>query len=82
MKAGSKTKKNGVPPDQLFDQYGADTLHTSILFLGPADQDLEFDERGVDTRGKGGEINEEKTAEAVNGDRLSLKEERGRSGVR
>ncbi|MEM7233651.1 MAG: leucine--tRNA ligase, partial [Planctomycetota bacterium] len=43
----SKTKKNGVPPDQLFDQYGADTLHTAILFLGPADQDLEFDERGV-----------------------------------
>jgi leucyl-tRNA synthetase len=43
----SKTKKNGVSPDALFERYGADTVHCAILFLGPADQDLEFDERGV-----------------------------------
>ena len=43
----SKTKKNGVSPDELFDRYGADTVHTSILFLGPPDRDLEYDERGV-----------------------------------
>jgi len=43
----SKTKKNGVSPDELFTRYGADTVHCAILFLGPADQDLEFDERGV-----------------------------------
>jgi len=43
----SKTKKNGVSPDELFAQYGADTVHAAILFLGPPDGDIEYDERGV-----------------------------------
>jgi leucyl-tRNA synthetase len=43
----SKTKKNGVSPDRLFQLYGADTVHTAILFLGPPDNDIEYDERGV-----------------------------------
>ena len=47
MRAMSKTKKNGVSPDALFDRYGADTVHTAILFLGPPDKDIEYDERGV-----------------------------------
>jgi leucyl-tRNA synthetase len=43
----SKRKKNGVSPDDLFKQYGADTAHAAILFLGPPDHDIEYDERGV-----------------------------------
>ena len=43
----SKTKKNGVSPDELFERYGADTTHVAILFLGPPDSDIEYEERGV-----------------------------------
>jgi len=43
----SKSKFNGVAPDELFDQYGADTVHTYILFVGPADQDIEYSDQGV-----------------------------------
>jgi leucyl-tRNA synthetase len=40
----SKTKKNGVSPDQLFEKYGADTLRVGILRLGPVDQELVYSE--------------------------------------
>ena len=43
----SKSKLNGVAPDELFAQYGADTVHTYILFVGPADQDIEYSDQGV-----------------------------------
>ena len=43
----SKSKLNGVAPDALFDRYGADTVHTYILFVGPADQDVEYSDQGV-----------------------------------
>ncbi|MFW6107269.1 MAG: leucine--tRNA ligase [bacterium] len=43
----SKSKYNGVAPDELFGQYGADTVHTYILFVGPADQDIEYSDQGV-----------------------------------
>ena len=43
----SKSKMNGVAPDELFDQYGADTVHAYILFVGPADQDVEYSDQGV-----------------------------------
>jgi leucyl-tRNA synthetase len=43
----SKSKFNGVSPDELFDQYGADTVHAYILFVGPADQDVEYSGQGV-----------------------------------
>ncbi|NQT52590.1 leucine--tRNA ligase, partial [bacterium] len=43
----SKSKLNGVSPDRLFDHYGADTVHTYILFVGPADQDIEYSDQGV-----------------------------------
>ncbi|NQT87428.1 leucine--tRNA ligase, partial [bacterium] len=43
----SKSKHNGVAPDALFDRYGADTVHTYILFVGPADQDIEYNDQGV-----------------------------------
>jgi len=40
----SKTKKNGVSPDHLFEKYGADTLRVGILRLGPVDQELVYSE--------------------------------------
>jgi len=43
----SKSKLNGVAPDELFDKYGADTVHTYILFVGPGDQDIEYSDQGV-----------------------------------
>ena len=30
----SKTKKNGVSPDELFEKHGADPLRMAILFMG------------------------------------------------
>jgi len=43
----SKSKFNGVSPDELFEQYGADTVHTYILFVGPGDQDIVYSDEGV-----------------------------------
>jgi len=36
-----------VAPDELFDRLGADTVRTYILFVGPADQDIEYSDQGV-----------------------------------
>jgi leucyl-tRNA synthetase len=44
----SKSKGNVVPPDELVDRYGADALRLYILFMGPADQDKEWQEQGVE----------------------------------
>jgi leucyl-tRNA synthetase len=35
-------------PDQLANMYGADAVRTYILFMGPADQDMEWSEEGVE----------------------------------
>jgi len=43
----SKSKHNGVAPDELFERYGSDTVHTYILFVGPGDQDIEYSDQGV-----------------------------------
>ncbi len=43
----SKSKFNGVSPDELFDKFGADTVHAYILFCGPADQDNVYSDDGV-----------------------------------
>jgi leucyl-tRNA synthetase len=43
----SKSKFNGVSPDELFEKFGADTVHTYILFVGPADQDNVYSDDGV-----------------------------------
>jgi len=43
----SKSKFNGVSPDELFERYGADTVHAYILFVGPADQDNVYSDEGV-----------------------------------
>ena len=44
----SKTKGNVTGPDELISMYGADALRLYILFMGPADQDMEWSEKGVE----------------------------------
>jgi leucyl-tRNA synthetase len=44
----SKSKGNVTGPDQLADMYGADAVRLYILFMGPADQDMEWTEEGVE----------------------------------
>jgi leucyl-tRNA synthetase len=48
---GSKVSKRSgtaTTPDQLVETYGADATRLSILFIGPADQDMEWTESGVE----------------------------------
>ena len=44
----SKTRGNVTGPDVLVEEYGADAVRLSILFMGPADQDMEWTEAGVE----------------------------------
>lgn len=43
----SKTKRNTVSPDELIEQYGADTVHTYILSTAPPDRDTLYSERNL-----------------------------------
>jgi leucyl-tRNA synthetase len=44
----SKSKGNVAGPDALVDEYGADAVRLYILFMGPADQDLEWTDSGIE----------------------------------
>jgi leucyl-tRNA synthetase len=44
----SKTKGNVAGPDAVVDAYGADPVRLYILFMGPADQDMEWTDSGID----------------------------------
>ncbi|TML12275.1 MAG: leucine--tRNA ligase [Actinobacteria bacterium] len=44
----SKSKGNVTGPDELANRYGADAVRAYILFMGPADQDMEWTEEGVE----------------------------------
>jgi leucyl-tRNA synthetase len=44
----SKSKKNVIDPDDIVDQYGADTARLFILFASPPERDLEWSEKGVE----------------------------------
>jgi leucyl-tRNA synthetase len=44
----SKSKKNVVDPEELIDQYGADTVRMFCLFASPPERDLEWSEQGVE----------------------------------
>jgi leucyl-tRNA synthetase len=43
----SKSKGNVLGPDELVEKYGADALRLYILFIGPADQDMEWSEDDI-----------------------------------
>ena len=44
----SKSRGNVTAPDELADMYGADAVRLYILFVGPADQDMDWNEEGVE----------------------------------
>jgi len=44
----SKRRGGAQTPDELVELYGADATRTAILFIGPADQDMEWTESGVE----------------------------------
>ena len=44
----SKSKGNVISPDDLVRDYGCDSLRMYELFVGPPEQDAEWDDRGID----------------------------------
>ncbi len=44
----SKTKGNVMGPDDIVEAYGADAMRMYILFMGPADQDMEWTDSGIE----------------------------------
>ncbi len=44
----SKSKNNGVDPQDLIDSYGADTVRLFAMFASPPDQSLEWKDSGVE----------------------------------
>ena len=44
----SKTKGNVAGPDEVVEAYGADAVRLYILFMGPADQDMEWTDTGIE----------------------------------
>ncbi|MGH8398461.1 MAG: leucine--tRNA ligase [Gammaproteobacteria bacterium] len=44
----SKSKNNGVDPQALVEEYGADTVRLFMLFAAPPEQTLEWSEAGVE----------------------------------
>jgi len=43
----SKSKNNGVDPDGIIEQFGADTARLFMMFTAPPEQTLEWSEEGV-----------------------------------
>jgi leucyl-tRNA synthetase len=44
----SKSKGNVIAPDEIVGRFGADTLRLYVLFMGPAAEDIEWSDRGVE----------------------------------
>jgi leucyl-tRNA synthetase len=44
----SKSKGNVVGPEDLIEQYGADAVRLYILFIGPANEDMDWTDDGVE----------------------------------
>jgi leucyl-tRNA synthetase len=48
MTTMSKSKNNGVDPQELINQYGADTARLFVMFASPPEQTLEWNDSGVE----------------------------------
>lgn len=44
----SKSKNNGIDPQEMVDKYGADTVRLFMMFASPSDMTLEWQESGVE----------------------------------
>src|SRR5258708_8926493 len=44
----SKSKNNGVDPQDLIEKYGADTARMFVMFASPPEQSLEWSDSGVE----------------------------------
>ena len=44
----SKSKNNGIDPQDIIDRYGADTLRLFIMFAAPPEQSLEWSDSGIE----------------------------------
>jgi leucyl-tRNA synthetase len=44
----SKSRGNVVDPTDYVERYGADTLRSYVLFIGPSDQDADWSDEGVE----------------------------------
>jgi leucyl-tRNA synthetase len=43
----SKSKKNGIPPDEVIREYGTDSERLYTLFMGPPDREIEWTSEGI-----------------------------------
>jgi leucyl-tRNA synthetase len=48
----SKSKGNVAGPDEVVAEHGADAVRLYILFMGPADQDMEWTDSGIEGIGR------------------------------
>ena len=48
MSKMSKSKLNGVDPEDLMERYGADTIRLYTMFAAPADQSLEWSDTSIE----------------------------------
>ncbi len=48
MEKMSKSKNNGVDPQAIIDEYGADTARLFMMFAAPPEQSLEWSDSGVE----------------------------------
>jgi leucyl-tRNA synthetase len=44
----SKSRRNVIAPDEVVARHGADPVRLYMLFVGPADQDIEWTEEGIE----------------------------------
>ena len=52
MSKMSKSKNNGIDPQVIIDQYGADTVRLFMMFAAPPEQSLEWSDTGVEGANK------------------------------